>query len=61
MNNACSNIIKNKYECNGEGFSKLDLNRVGCNFWRGLCNLWNKFHENCIWQIGNGTRVFLEE
>lgn len=45
-------VFRAKYKCGSGLIPCIQKNRVGLNFWRGVCNAWEDMHQNIVWRIG---------
>lgn len=52
-----ASVIRTKYECGREDMIRVDKDKQGSNFWRGLCKTRDMFKDNVVWHIGNGYQI----
>lgn len=50
-------IVRSKYKCGSDLVPKIQVNRPGSNFWRGVCQSWEHVQNNMTWKIGDGNRT----
>lgn len=56
------NVLRAKYDTGVFDFPNINTHKQGSNFWKGICNNWETFRSNLMWQIGNGeTTRFWED
>lgn len=52
-----ASVIHKKYGCGDNILPKINPNKVGSNFWKGLCKVWDSFSTNLVWRLGNGESI----
>jgi len=54
-------IIRAKYKCGSSVIPWISQDRIGSNFWRGMCKNWNHVNQNLHCRLhcceGNGLKV----
>ncbi|XP_052112461.1 uncharacterized protein LOC127744218 [Arachis duranensis] len=50
-------VLRSKYGCGNDTMPRVERKRSNSNIWRGICASWENVERNCIWRVGDGTRI----
>lgn len=56
-NELWASVIRSKYKCGSDIIPRIQRNRAGSNFWRGVCKSWEQVQQNFTWRLGDGKRI----
>jgi len=52
-----TSVIRKKYKWSSSLLPMVNVDKLGSNFWRGLCATWTNFQNQIIWRLGSGRGV----
>lgn len=50
-------VVRSMYKCGREGRMKVDKDKMGSNFGRGVCKSWDLIENNMTWRVGHGQQI----